>query len=105
MSDIDPIINVPARLRIMAALVALNPSSQLDFRTLGKSLGLTDGNLGAHLQTLEAAGYIKVEKTFQGRRPHTSMQLTSKGRKAFQRYLEMLRQIVAAAGKAADDSS
>jgi DNA-binding MarR family transcriptional regulator len=93
MNDLDPIINVPARLRIMAALTALNPSSQLDFRTLGKSLGLTDGNLGAHLQTLETAGYIKVEKSFVERKPRTHVAVTSKGRARFEAHVAALRAI------------
>ena len=71
MAEIDPIIHAPARLRIMSALVALQPRAQLDFRTLGKTLDLTDGNLGAHLQTLEEAGYIKIEKSFVDRKPRT----------------------------------
>ena len=57
-------------------------------------LGLTDGNLSAHSRTLDEAGYIVVEKTFRGRRPYTAMRLTPKGRRAFGRYLDTLRQIV-----------
>src|ERR1039457_766521 len=64
MAEIDLIIHTPARLRIMSALSALPPRVQIDFSTLGKSLDLTDGNLGAHLQTLEEAGYIRAEKSF-----------------------------------------
>ena len=44
MPEIDRIIHAPARLRIMSALMALQPRAQLDFRTLGRSLDLTDGN-------------------------------------------------------------
>jgi len=93
MPDIDPIINVPARLRIMAALMALMPNSQLDFRTLGKSLGLTDGNLGAHLQTLETAGYIKIEKNFIERKPRTHVAITARGRARFEEHVAALREI------------
>jgi ABC-type multidrug transport system fused ATPase/permease subunit len=44
---------------------------RVDFTYLKDHLGLTDGNLGAHLATLEAKGYIAVEKEFvgAGRRP------------------------------------
>ncbi len=49
-------------------------------------------------------GYIVVEKSFRGRRPYTAMRLTPKGRKAFQRYLGMLRQIVDRGDRAAEDS-
>jgi len=93
MPEIDRIIHAPARLRIMSALMALPPRSQLDFRTLGKSLDLTDGNLGAHLQTLEEAGYVKVEKSFQNRKPRTDLSITAKGRARFEEHVEALRKI------------
>jgi DNA-binding MarR family transcriptional regulator len=93
MAAIDPIIHAPARLRIMAALTALPPSAQLDFRTLAKTLDLTDGNLGAHLQTLAEAGYIKVEKSFVDRKPRTQAAVTAKGRGRFEDHVAALREI------------
>ena len=90
--DIDGVIHERARLSIVSALAV---TAQLSFNELKSMLGLTDGNLSVHARTLEEAGYIIVEKSFQGRRPHTAMRLTPKGRKAFARYLETLRQIVA----------
>jgi DNA-binding MarR family transcriptional regulator len=93
VAEIDRIIHAPARLRIMAALKALAPSAQLDFRTLGASLGLTDGNLGAHLQTLEEAGYIKVAKSFVDRKPRTHVSITGKGSLRFEQHVEALREI------------
>jgi DNA-binding MarR family transcriptional regulator len=93
MAEIDRIIHAPARLRIMSALIALAPQSQLDFRALGKALDLTDGNLGAHLQTLEEAGYIKVEKSFVDRKPRTHLSVTSKGRARFEEHVAALREI------------
>jgi len=46
-----------------------------------------------------------VEKTFRGRRPYTAMRLTPKGRKAFERYLAMLRQIIDNPDRSEKDSS
>jgi DNA-binding MarR family transcriptional regulator len=89
--DIDAVIHERARLSIVAALAV---SAELSFGELKSMLGLTDGNLSAHSRTLEEAGYIVVDKTFRGRRPYTSMRLTAKGRKAFDRYLGTLRQII-----------
>ncbi len=89
--DFDAVIHERVRLSIVAALAV---SPQLSFGELKSMLGLTDGNLSAHSRTLEEAGYITVEKSFRGRRPYTAMSLTSKGRKAFERYLETLRQIL-----------
>lgn len=78
----------------MAALMALNGDAQMDFSSLGKLLKLTDGNLGAHLQTLEQAGYIKVEKTFVDRKPRTRVSLTVKGRYEFEEHVAALKQIL-----------
>ena len=89
--DIDAVIHERVRLSLVAALAV---SPQLSFNELKEMLGLTDGNLSAHSRTLEEAGYIVVEKSFRGRRPYTAMSLTLKGRRAFERYLKTLRQIV-----------
>ncbi len=91
-ADIDGVIHERARLSIVSALAV---TAELSFTDLKSMLGLTDGNLSVHARTLEEAGYIVMHKSFQGRRPHTAMRLTAKGRKAFARYLETLRQIVA----------
>jgi DNA-binding MarR family transcriptional regulator len=93
MPELDKIIHSPARLKIMAALMALQPNDQLDFSTLGGTLELTDGNLGAHLQTLEEAGYVKIEKTFVNRKPRTFVRATTRGRARFEEHVEALRKI------------
>ena len=100
--DLDAVIHERVRLAIMAALAV---SAQLSFNELKSMLGLTDGNLSTHSRTLDEAGYIVVVKTFRGRRPYTAMRLTPKGRRAFERYLATLRQIVNRGGQAGDDSS
>jgi DNA-binding MarR family transcriptional regulator len=89
--EIDAVIHERVRLAIVAALAV---SPQLSFNELKTMLKLTDGNLSVHSRTLDEAGYIVVEKSFKGRRPYTTMRLTVKGRKAFERYLKTLRQIV-----------
>ena len=99
--EIDAVIHERVRLAIVAALAV---SPELSFNELKSTLELTDGNLSAHSRTLEEAGYIVVEKSFRGRRPYTTMRLTAKGRKAFERYLGMLRQIVERGEKAGGDS-
>jgi DNA-binding MarR family transcriptional regulator len=100
--DLDAVIHERVRLAIVAALAV---SPELSFNELKSMLELTDGNLSAHSRTLEEAGYIVVDKTFRGRRPYTTMRLTPKGRKAFERYLGTLRQIVDRGGQAKNDSS
>jgi DNA-binding MarR family transcriptional regulator len=100
--DLDAVIHERVRLAIVAALAV---SPQLGFNELKSMLDLTDGNLSAHSRTLDEAGYLVVEKSFRGRKPYTSMRLTVKGRKAFERYLATLRQIVERGDQALGDSS
>jgi DNA-binding transcriptional ArsR family regulator len=94
MAELDSIIHQPVRLQIMAALNELPASKEVDFTFLRAKLGLTDGNLGAHLLTLEQAGYLKVMKTFVGRRPKTFLALTADGRRAFDTHVAALRAII-----------
>ncbi len=66
----------------MAALFGLDEGDRAHFGFLRDLLGLTDGNLSIHLQRLEEAGYVRIEKTFVGRRPKTWVWATAKGRTA-----------------------
>lgn len=94
MPNLDPLISQPARLQIMAALMALAPEEQVDFRHLRDLLKLTDGNLGAHLQRLELAEYIRLEKTFVAKKPRTYVAATDKGRAVFHTHVQALEQII-----------
>jgi DNA-binding MarR family transcriptional regulator len=94
MNELDPIIHQPARLQIMAALCQLAERSRVDFTFLKESLGLTDGNLGAHLATLESKGYIAVDKAFVARRPKTFVAVTPSGRLAFASHVAALQSIL-----------
>jgi DNA-binding MarR family transcriptional regulator len=100
--DIDPVIHERARLGIVSALAV---AAEMSFNEVKASLSLTDGNLSAHARTLEDAGYIKIQKSFQGRRPLTTLRLTAKGRESFSRYIATLRRIVEQedAGKRRED--
>ena len=90
-ANIDPVIHERVRLAIVSALAV---APEMSFSELRDTLGLTDGNLSAHSRTLEDAGYLKIKKAFEGRRPRTTMQLTRKGRNAFRRYLDTLEKII-----------
>lgn len=94
MEQPDPIIHQPARLKIMAALKPLPAREQLEFMRLKSLVGATDGNLGAHIVTLEQSGYLEVEKDFVGKKPRTRVRLTKAGRRAFESYVAFLREIV-----------
>ncbi|MCF7761435.1 MAG: transcriptional regulator [Cephaloticoccus sp.] len=96
MPELDSTIHQPVRLQIMAALCNLKSREQVDFTFLKDKLDLTDGNLGAHLTTLEEAGYIAIEKAFIARRPKTFAAATAKGRMAFTSHVEALQSILRA---------
>jgi DNA-binding MarR family transcriptional regulator len=83
--EIDKIIHEPARLRIM---MILNGLDKADFTFLVTTLGLTRGNLNRHIEKLESASYLKVERSFKGKIRNTSYQLTQEGSKALAQYWE-----------------
>jgi len=99
MAKLDEVIHQPLRLRIMAALNALPASVGLEFVRLKKLTGATDGNLGAHIETLAKVGYVSVEKAFVGRKPQTTVTATAIGRAAFARHVAILQEIIAATGR------
>jgi DNA-binding MarR family transcriptional regulator len=94
MPSLNETIHQTVRLRIMAALVALEPANEVDFTYLRGLLGVTDGNLGAHLRKLEQAGYIAVNKSFIDRKPHTFISATDVGRKVFHEHVAALEAIL-----------
>jgi DNA-binding MarR family transcriptional regulator len=91
-NDLDTAVHGPIRLGVMTALYMDGP---LDFTTLKKRMKATDGALGQHLLTLEQVGYIGAAKSFVGRRPRTTYRITPAGRRAFLRYIESMRQLLA----------
>src|SRR5262245_24857297 len=94
MEELDEVIHQSMRLRIVAALNALPGEETLEFKELKSLLGATDGNLGAHITTLENAGYVRVQKDFVGKKPRTRVSLTKPGRKAFEKHVARLRDIL-----------
>jgi DNA-binding MarR family transcriptional regulator len=62
---------------------------------LKRLTGATDGNLGAHIDTLTRSGYVEALKAFVGRRPRTTVRVTENGRAAFAAHVAFLRAIIA----------
>jgi len=89
--ELDPLIHVPARLRIVATLAVLPSGDALTFSRLQDMIGLTAGNLITHLRKLEDAGYISTEKTGNGVASRTTVELTQQGRAALEAYTSALR--------------
>jgi len=85
--EIDKVIHEPVRLRIMMILSGVE---QADFNFLLTTLDLTRGNLSRHIEKLESADYVKVEKSFKGKMPNTSYKITENGSKALAQYWEDL---------------
>lgn len=94
IEPLDPLIHVPARLRILVTLAALNAGDALEFTRLQNMLGLTPGNLITHLRKLEGAGYINTEKIGIGVWSRTVVALTKQGRAALDSYTEALRDLL-----------
>jgi DNA-binding MarR family transcriptional regulator len=98
MNEPNEVIHQSMRLRIMAALNVLAPDAALEFSRLKALVGATDGNLGAHLDTLEKAGYVAIDKRFVGKRPQTRVQATKEGRRAFAAHVAYLKDILQVTG-------
>jgi DNA-binding MarR family transcriptional regulator len=87
--SIERIFHEPSRMQISALLYVI---AEADFTFVMIQLGLTWGNLSAHLTKLEEAGFIEIEKKFKGKRPNTTLRMTDKGREAFKDYALKMRQ-------------
>ncbi len=87
MSELDRVIHEPVRLRIMAILSGVD---RADFKFMLSTLGLSKGNLASHMDRLEQAGYVEIQKSFNGKMPHTEYCLTEAGRIALANYWDEL---------------
>lgn len=90
MTDIDRVIHEPVRLRILSILTGVDV---VDFTFLVSTLGLSRGNLSSHMDKLERAGYVEIQKGFNGKVPRTEYRLTDTGRTALTGYWAALDQI------------
>jgi predicted ArsR family transcriptional regulator len=89
--QLDRVIHEKGRLAIMSLLAA---SPELSFTEMRTALKMTDGNLMAHMRTLQESGYVAVTKVFNSGRPLTTYALTAKGKRAFSEYIDLLENIV-----------
>ncbi|HEY44614.1 MAG TPA: transcriptional regulator [Anaerolineae bacterium] len=91
LADIDQVIHAPARLMVLTYLYVVESA---DFIYLKHLTGMTWGNLSTHLSKLEEAGYVRIEKGFKGKKPHTMIRLTDQGRDAFRGYKQSMQQVL-----------
>jgi DNA-binding MarR family transcriptional regulator len=91
IAALNKIFDSRIRLGVMSVLVVNNGVS---FNELKQLLDLTDGNLASHLNTLEQATYIKVNKSFIGRKTNTTYTITELGKQEFKNHLDALEKMI-----------
>ncbi len=89
MKELDPLLHSQLRLAVVSILMTVD---EADFVFLKEKTESTAGNLSVQLDKLSSAGYISVEKSFVGKKPRTRCRMTATGRKAFEEYVETLRE-------------
>ena len=89
--DLDPLLHSQLRLAIMSMLVS---SEKVDFSHIKDETQAAAGNISIQIKKLQEAGYIKVEKTFRNNYPKTLLSITTKGRKAFETYVDELKKYI-----------
>ena len=90
ISRVDRVLHEPGRMMVAALLYSVEGA---DFLYLLGESQMSKGNLSSHLSKLEEAGYVEIVKSFRGKKPHTLVKLTPKGRAAFDEYRAQLRTI------------
>ena len=85
---LDPLLHSELRLAVVSVLVNLE---EADFVYLREATGATAGNLSVQLDKLPEAGYISVEKTFEGKKPRTICRITPVGLNAFESYVDAIK--------------
>lgn len=85
--QLDPLLLSRIRLAAMTLLATLDTA---DFSYLKTQTGASDGNLGAHMQKLKAAGYVREHKRFRNGKPNTRYRITDRGERALSDYLARL---------------
>ena len=102
-AGLDRIFHERARLGIVTSLAG--HAEGLGFSDLKTLCGLTDGNLSRHLQVLEEAGFVILDKGYEGKRPVTRCRLTDTGRDRFAGYLDVLSNVLRNASRASAGTS
>lgn len=89
--DLNPLLHSQLRLGIMSLLMSLESA---EFTFLKEKTNSTAGNLSVQLDKLGSAGYIKIEKSFKGKKPVTTCRITKEGIAAFEDYVNALKNYI-----------
>ena len=92
LPSLDPLLHQPARTQLVAYL---SGRGEATFSELKRVLGVTDGNLGAHLAKLVEAGYLATSEATNSTRAQTVFTLTVSGRTALSEYVVHLSALMA----------
>jgi DNA-binding MarR family transcriptional regulator len=90
-NDLDPLLHSQLRLAVMSLLISLETA---EFTLLKEKTNSTAGNLSVQIDKLKEAGYIRVEKSFKGKKPLTTCSITPEGIRAFENYVNTLKQYI-----------
>ena len=82
--ELDPLLHSQIRLAIMSLLISVRSA---EFNYLLENIKTTKGNLSFQLTKLEEAAYIMINKSFKGKYPLTTCEITNKGIKAYETYV------------------
>lgn len=85
--DLDPLLHSQVRLAIMSLLIGMDSA---EFNHLLENINTSKGNLSFQLSKLRDSEYIKIEKSFRGNYPLTTVSISSKGIEAYERYIDHL---------------
>ena len=91
LKELDPLLHSQLRLGVMSLLMSLEAA---EFTFLKEKTNATAGNLSVQLDKLSEAGYITIDKTFNGKKPRTTCRVTKKGIEAFESYVHTLNQYI-----------
>lgn len=90
-AQLDPLLHSQLRLAVMSLLIGVDSA---EFVFIKEKTGATAGNLSVQLDKLSSAGYISVTKSFKGKKPLTTCSITKVGIKAFEDYVNNLKQYI-----------
>lgn len=94
MNTVDPLLQLPTRLTLLAFLCGC---TEAEFGVVRDYCEVSDSVLSKAASALEAAGYLTVKKGYVGKRPRTWLAATRTGRTALTSHLAALQALAAVA--------
>lgn len=89
MKELDPILHSRLRLAIMSLLIT---NEEVTFPYVVEKTDASRGNVSVQITNLEEAGYLDVTKSFEDKKPKTTLTITKKGEEAMENYTKALKE-------------